>query len=172
MSITEAQVFGMGQFWIQDGDLAPPVETWDQSNGLAFPAATGAVILTGEAYGRVTVALDVRTDAPELGDVSSEWDDVVEISVMCEQEALLVCDLNEGFVPGLPALNSQGPGAYRLRVHVRGRDDPALDVDGIPTPADRFLIQCWPAQLKPPLAIRLTDMRGLNSRMSWIQRIP
>jgi hypothetical protein len=97
MSRAEAQVHGMGQFWIQDGDLAPPVETWDQSNGLAFPAAVGAVILTGETYGLVTVALDVRTDPPDWPSVGPEWDDTVEISVTCQEGPLLVCDVNAGF---------------------------------------------------------------------------
>jgi hypothetical protein len=170
MTAYEGRLAGMGQFYIQDADEAPPVETWDQSNGLAFPASVGAVILTGGVYGRVDVVLDVRDDAPDLADLGAEWEDVVEISVTCEEGPLQVCDLSQGFVPGLPALDSQGPGEYRMRVHAAGRNSPGVDPDDMPVAQDRYLICCWPAPAQPALAIRLTDQRGLNTRFAWIEQ--
>jgi hypothetical protein len=170
MTTYQGLLAGMGQFYVQDGDQAPPVETWDQSNGLAFPASVGAVVLTGEVYGRITVELDLRDDAPDPADLADEWEDVVEISVICEEGPLQICDLNQGFVPGLPPLDSQGPGEYRIRVHARGRNSPGVDADDMPVAQDRYLICCWPAPARLPLAIRLTDQRGLNTRIAWIEQ--
>jgi hypothetical protein len=172
MSISEGQVevHGEGQFWIQDGDETPPVDSWDQSNGLIVTATVGAVVLTGEALGPIAVTLEVRPDDPGLTDLGSEWDDIVEASVRCQEGPLRLLGLEQGFVPGLSALDSQGPGDYRVRVHVTGRDTPTRDADGFPRAADRFLIRCWPAPPQPPLLIRLTDQRGLGTRLSWLNR--
>jgi hypothetical protein len=170
MTAYQGRLAGMGQFYLQDADEAPPVATWDQSNGLAFPASVGAVVLTGEIYGQVAVELDLRDDAPDLAGLGDEWEDVVEISVTCEEGPLQLCDLGQGFVPGLPALDSQGPGEYRVRVHAQGRDSPGVDADDMPVAQDRYLICCWPAPARPPLAIRLTDQRGLNTRIAWIEQ--
>jgi hypothetical protein len=171
----EARLNGMGQFVLQDGDTSPPVETWDQSNGLAITASVGATILTGEAWGPITVAVDVRDAVPAEAadplafDTGQRWNDIVEISVVCEDGPLRVCGLDDGFVEGLPPLGPPGPGTYRVRVHVRGRDDPAMGDDGMPSPTDHFLLVAWPAPARPPLLIRLTDRRGLSGRGAWLE---
>jgi hypothetical protein len=173
---TEAQLNATGQFALQDGDTAPPVESWDQSNGLAFTASVGATILTGEAWGPITVAVDVHDMVPpDAADplaftaTDQQWDDIVEISVICKDGPLRVCGLSEGFIEGLPPLGPGGPGSYRVRVHVSGRDNPTMDADGMPAPTDRFLLVAWPAPPRPQLLIRLTDWRGLNTRLSWLE---
>jgi hypothetical protein len=174
MARAVSELFGMGQFVLQDGDTAPPVGSWDQSNGLLVTAEVGAVVLTGETYGPVSVAVDVHDARPSQADDpygfarEETWDDIVEAGVTCEDGPLRVCDLNFGFVTGLPDLGPQGHGTYRVRVHVRGRDEPGEDGEGMPVPSDKFLIVCWPEPPRPALAIRLTDRRGLNIRSSWV----
>jgi hypothetical protein len=174
MTSAEATVYGSGQFWLQDGDTAPPVESWDQSNGLIITASVGAAVLTGEVPGAIQVTLDVRSHRPQEADEplafgdGTTWDDIVEVSLVCNHGPLRVCDFDVGFIEALPALDTVGPGTYRVRVHVHGRDSPSIDEDGMPTPTDRFLIVCWPAPHEPPFLIRLTDRRGLGTRMSWL----
>ncbi|WP_322762625.1 hypothetical protein [Frankia sp. Cr2] len=177
MTTAEATLFGMGQFWLQDGGTPPAVETWDQSNGLAVTADVGAVILTGDAYGPVQVAVDVRAERPPEADDpfafgdGSEWDDIVEVSVTCREGPLNVGALEGELSDELPAVDTRGAGSYRVRVHTRDRDDPGVDDDGMPRPNDRFLLVSWPAPPQPPLLIRLTDRRGLGTRMAWVKRL-
>jgi hypothetical protein len=174
MTMAEAVIHGSGQFWIQDGDTFPPVETWDQSNGLLVLASEGAAVITGEANGPITVSVDVRTSRPADaedgyalgGDIA--WDDIVEASVTCLEGPLLVCSEGTGFA-NLPRLDSTGPGTYRLRVHAINRDRPAYDTDGFAAPTDRYLIVAWPEPPATPLLIRLSDRAGYNTRGSvWM----
>jgi hypothetical protein len=140
-------------------------------------ARVGAAVLTGEALGPVQVRLDVRADRPQEADEpfgfgdGSEWDDIVEVSVTCHEGPLRLCDFGVGFITALPALDVLGSGSYRVRVHVQGRDNPTVDEDGMPVPTDRFLIVSWPAPPQPPFLIRLTDRRGLGTRMSWLGHV-
>jgi hypothetical protein len=175
MTTAEAVIHGSGQFWIQDGETFPPVETWDQSNGLLVLASVGAAVLTGPANGPITVSVDVRTSRPADaddgyalgGDVP--WDDIVEAGVTCREGPLQVCAEPTGFAD-LPRLDSSGPGSYRLRLHAINRDRPAHDADGFPVPTDRYLIVAWPEPPATPLLIRLSDLAGYNTRGSlWME---
>jgi len=152
MTLAEAVVSGSGQFWIQDGDTFPPVETWDQSNGLVVLASRPSYAEDGYALG---------------GDVA--WDEIVEASVTCREGPLRVCSESDGFAD-LPRLDSTGPGTYRLRVHAINRNRPAYDADGFAAPTDRYLIVAWPEPPAPPVLIRVSDRRGCDLRMVvWLK---
>jgi hypothetical protein len=170
--ITRESVFNAsGQFYIQDGGTLPPVSSWDFSNGLVLTASVGATILTGEAYGDIHVALHIWDVRPPLADDPygltdrQEWDDIVEASILCEEGNLAVVSSSTAAVH-LPKLDTCGPGTYRVRVHVRGRDTPHIDPDGFPHPTDEFLIVSWPEPMHPTLPIRLADRKGASVRLS------
>ncbi|MFH8387530.1 hypothetical protein ACH4E7_42695 [Kitasatospora sp. NPDC018058] len=64
----------------------------------------------------------------------------------------------------LPSLSAAGAGSYRLRVHVRGRNE-GLDLeDNYGDPVEFYLIQAWPAPVTPEIRHKLTDRRGEQVR--------
>lgn len=63
----------------------------------------------------------------------------------------------------LPSLAVQGPGAYRLRVHARGRDR-AVDHTVMDDVVEFYLIQSWPAARQDALLVKATDGYGAQVR--------
>jgi hypothetical protein len=143
-----------------------PIETADWSTGLIVEMSTGAMIYTGIDRGHVRVTTDVRPAAPEQID-SGPWDDIVEATVHSRHGELRVHRLEYGPVdrpPPLPLFSPQGPGSYRLRAHVRGRD---LRYDAVQNdPTEDYLLTIWPADPAPHLIIRATDRCGYGLRLA------
>jgi hypothetical protein len=149
---------------VDRGDIA--IETADWSTGLIVVMASGALIYTGIDRGYVRVTTDVRATAPEQID-PGPWDDIVEATVHAPQGQLSIHWLEYGPFdepPPLPLLSAQGPGSYRLRAHVRGRDLHYDDVQYDPT--EDYLLTIWPADPAPHLIIRATDRCGYSLRLS------
>jgi hypothetical protein len=147
-----------------------PVHTADWSNGLIVTMSSGAMIYTGIDRGHVRVTTDVRSTAPDAID-TGPWDDIIEASLIAPHGQLGVECLEyrpEQGAPNLPLLSSRGPGSYRLRAHVRGRD---LHYDAVQNePTEDYLLQIWPAEPSPQLIIRATDRCGYGLRLSDTQR--
>lgn len=143
-----------------------PIETADWSTGLVVEMSSGAMIYTGIDRGAVRVTTDVRSTAPEQID-PGPWDDVVEASVHAPHGELRIHRLEYGPLdqpPPLPLLSQRGPGSYRLRAHVRGRD---LHYDTVQTdPTEDYLLTIWPADPAPSLIIRATDRCGYGLRLA------
>jgi hypothetical protein len=155
-------------FAILDDDHAIPIETADWSNGLIITMSSGALIATGINRGPVRVKVDLRRAAPRKID-SSAWDDIVEASIYAPLGNLRVDQLEYAPAdtgPDLPALSTAGPGHYRVRVHVRGRDTHADDVQD--EPCEDYLIVAWPAPHAPSIIIRATDAAGYGLRLSGL----
>lgn len=162
--------FGSDQFWIHEPELTPEADTGDRSNGLVVTAEHGAVVLTSEFMGRVAVEVDAHEVRPAEADDpygltgGQDWDDIVEVSLRCRVGPLQVLPLDDE--ADLPRLDAAGPGDYRLRVHARNRDVPGTDADGSETSTDEYRLVCWPEPPWGVLAIRLTDRRGADVRLS------
>jgi hypothetical protein len=143
-----------------------PIETADWATGLVVEMASGAMIYTGIDRGSVRVTTDVRSTAPEQID-PGPWDDIVEASVHARHGELRIHSLEYGPLdqpPPLPLLSPHGPGSYRLRAHVRGRD---LRYDAVQTdPTEDYLLTIWPADPAPHLIIRATDRTGYGLRVA------
>jgi hypothetical protein len=93
-------------------------------------------------------------------------DDIVEATIHATQGRLGVYqrEYQDGEWPvRLPTLSSQGSGAYRLRVHVRGRDLAyGADVD---VSDEHYLLAVWPtSEEQPDAIIRATDRCGHGVR--------
>lgn len=147
-----------------------PIETGDWSNGLIVTMASGAMIYTGIDRGYVNVTVELRTAAPEDVDPGS-WDDIVEASINSPHGHLCVELLEyaaDDVGPELPLLSPQGPGSYRMRAHVRGRDRFYDQVQN--EPAEDYLLIVWPADPAPPLIIRATDTCGYGLRLGSTQQ--
>lgn len=147
-----------------------PVHTGDWSTGLIVTMSIGAMIYTGINRGYVQVTTVVRDQAPEQIDAGL-WDDIVEASVYTNHGELRIQCLDygpENKVPELPLLSPNGPGHYRLRAHVRGRD---LHPDAVcHESTEEYLLCIWPAEPTPSLIIRATDQCGYGLRLSDLPR--
>ena len=164
---------GFDQFWICEPEQLPDPATWDQSNGLVVTANHGLVILTSEFMGDIKVTVDARDTRPLGADhpyglaEGPIWHEIVEASIRCSAgplEVIPVYDVDDLDLAGLPRIDTVGPGDYRLRVHARNRDLPALDNNGLESSTDEYLIVSWPQASRPPWLIRLTDTRGAETR--------
>jgi hypothetical protein len=156
------------QFWVTElGQV--PLPPYDYSNGLTCAVGPAeAVVFTGVSSGHVGVRVDVRGSAPAELDTAG-WDDVVEISVEAGPNPFTVLGNMAWATVDFPNLAAAGPGDYRMRVHVRGRDA-RIDLVAEP-PYEQYLIMVWPAPPAPPVALRNTDRFGASLRaVARVQR--
>lgn len=133
-------------------------------NGLVRPLLFGALVCTGISSGTVRVAANGLVGEPDLSGVT-DWDDVVEVSVRSQYGQLRVESYENGPVDGLPVLSPCGPGWYRIRAHVRNRDQyyDAVNSGG----AENYLLLSWPTEdPRPEMVVRATDMCGRRLRLS------
>lgn len=86
---------------------------------------------------------------------TAEWEDVVEFSARANSEfpGIVTDGVIDQDSPTAPRRLTSGPGDYRLRVHVSGRDNP----DGI---GQRVLVQSWKQAPSAPETVRLTSEFG------------
>lgn len=132
-----------------------------ENNGLIATGLGSAVIHTGIADGQVDVSVEAYGSEPPL--VLEDWDDVVEVAIDSPTGELQVRCLDDD-PPTLPNLASSGPGTYRLRVHVRGRDTaPDAATDDV---TESYLIQTWPSADKQEIVHQQKDNYGTGMRVS------
>lgn len=128
-----------GVFGVSD-DAQVPMETVRWSNGLAAPMDHGAWILTGINTGHVRVTAQCLDAAPPVE--ATDWEEIVEVSVRSIEGDLRINSGYDMTPDDLPALNPQGPGWYRMRVHASGR---SANPDGVSDePVEDYLIAVWP----------------------------
>ncbi len=142
-----------GIFGISD-DAQVRMETVRWSNGLAAPMGHGAWILTGINTGYVRVSAQCFDAAPRVEVTDRE--EVVEFSVRSVEGDLRIHSGYDITPDDLPALNPQGPGWYRMRVHASGR---SINRDGVSDePVENYLIAVWPQEPAESVVIRSSKM--------------
>ncbi|MFI5523424.1 hypothetical protein [Streptomyces platensis] len=142
-----------GLFGVSD-DAPVSMETVRWSNGLAAPMDHGAWILTGINTGQVRVRAQRLDAAPPVE--ATGWEEIVEVSVRSVAGDLRINSGVDSTPDDLPALNSQGPGWYRMRVHASGR---AANPDGVSDePVEDYLIAVWPQARAESVVIRSSRM--------------
>ncbi len=132
-------------------------------NGLIFSKPGLAVVLAGVNSGPVDVTVEIYHSAIPLPEPAEAWDEVVDHSIESLTGDMRVTAIMDA-LPELPVLTPFGPGAYRARVHARGRDR-AHDAH-ITEPVEVFLLQVWPGQREPDLIHRHNDHYGHSMRQS------
>lgn len=105
------------------------------ATGLVTVTPSGPLIVCGTHLGRVLITAELWDSPPDLDTAS--WQDVAELTALWEGSEMEVW----GETEEIP-LPISGPGAYRLRVHARHRDD-GEDRDES-DPMEEILIQVWP----------------------------
>jgi hypothetical protein len=150
-----------GQYWLADdgsaatGALPPP----GGSNGLIGVIKGLAVILTGTQFGGIELTVESGDSDPGLH--VDGWDDVVEVSFSCSDDAHQAGITSGGLGPDeFQDLIPGNSGTYRIRVHARGRDAGADRdvVDGAPVEEHR--LQAWPAPPAREIVHKATDKYG------------
>ncbi|MGK5545796.1 hypothetical protein ACSNOH_13845 [Streptomyces sp. URMC 127] len=146
------------------------------ATGLFAAGTDGALVITGTDHGEISIGVELWSGAPPVDDTA--WEDIAEDSYTATGAAQV--HNVEGRPAGLPDLAWSGPGTYRMRVSVRGRDlgadddgggydDGGYDDGGAydggadarrTGPVEEHLIQVWPAPVAPPQALKLTDELG------------
>ncbi|PMR62161.1 hypothetical protein C1A38_05360 [Verrucosispora sp. ts21] len=118
-------------------------------------------IWTGKAGGPATLLLRALTADPPPDDTAG-WNDVVEVSLSAPSGAVRAMALMADPPADLGPLTVAGPGSYRLRVHVRGRD--AVPDESVSAPVEDYLLVAWPAPHEPERILRQTDAHGAEVR--------
>ncbi|MBB5957425.1 hypothetical protein FHS29_004020 [Saccharothrix tamanrassetensis] len=139
---------------------SPPTLDAAHANGLVAAQRGAAVVLASIHTGYVDLSVDLHDHAPEPD--TAPWDDVVEISLDAPHGEVRAAGLMSNPPQGLPVLTHAGPGTYRVRVHVRGRD---TAVDQVATdPVEFYRLSLWPAPAAPTVIHKQTDHYGATLR--------
>ncbi|MFE7167117.1 hypothetical protein [Streptomyces sp. NPDC057616] len=138
----------------------PLADALDASHNGLVSATGGAIeVITGIHTGDVQVTVERHSQRP---DPAPGWEEIAEISCHSPSGQVLVTPLMDDPLE-LPSLASQGPGAYRLRVHARSRDS-AVDQTTVDDVVESYLIQSWPAAYQDALLVKATDAYGAQVR--------
>jgi hypothetical protein len=121
-----------------------------------------SVIFTGIATGWVDVEVRLADAAPPAVDLDG-WEEVVETSLTSASGQVRLRALMAD-TPPLPVLTHDGPGTYRLRIHVRGRDT-ATDLSTSEI-VENYLLTIWPGPEEPDRIHKQTDTYGAQLRRS------
>ncbi|MER7768714.1 hypothetical protein [Kitasatospora sp. NPDC096140] len=154
------------QFWIKDPDAVIALDVYTGLNGLIQTRGgeNRATILTGTAFGNIALTYEPCPTEPALH--LDGWDDVVEVGMVfaTTRAGFAGHGFQDDPITTLPPLSAAGPGSYRVRVHVRGRNE-GLDLeDNYGDPVEFYLVQAWPAPVAPEIRHKLTDRRSEHVR--------
>jgi hypothetical protein len=145
---------------VADGDMGQGPASDGPRNGLLDWFERTLTVTTGLDVGRVPLHLETWSQAPDLD--LDQWDDVVEAELATVDGVIQPADLLEGPPRRMRNLAHAGPGSYRLRVSVRGRD--AASTGKGP---ELHRLQCWAAAAGDdagPTPHKLTDEHGRRLR--------
>jgi hypothetical protein len=114
-------------------------DPWPQPwHALFTGEETWTAVLTGTRYGPVAVRVQQYSARPTT--VDQGWDMIGERDMWCNHGGFVIHDLYSNS----PRHHiDTPPGAYRLRVHVRGRAA-AATASNQTNPVEQHLIQLWP----------------------------
>jgi hypothetical protein len=134
--------------------------------GLIGVVGNGAILATGLHTGYVL--LTVTMDPRDPGAASSDFEDVVEVSMTTEDERFILFCWGGEETHDLSPLPAGGT-TYRLRYHARGMDlatgEASRRIDD--PPLDEYLLQIWPAPYEPPTIPKLTSGRAKAMQTMW-----
>lgn len=111
------------------------------ADGLVAAAGGTATVITG-TQGNLCLTVRAYWKAPPLA--LKGWDQVVEVGFDSADGRTRVGSMWRP--PELPVVTVAGPGPYRLRVHVSGRDEPETFLPEMPV--ERHLLVVFPGASK------------------------
>lgn len=157
--VTESQYLIIG-----DDDEGPEDDT-NVPTGIIVAGPDAAVVYTGTTMGDIWLCLELWDARPPLE--LSGWDDAGEVTYTATMPAR-PCTLGDDPPETFPDLAHAGPGTYRIRMAVRGRDEGHRTdvVESHDEPPEEHLIQVWPAPAEPDVLHKATDHIGAVWRPS------
>ncbi|MEW9551909.1 hypothetical protein [Nonomuraea sp. NPDC050783] len=130
---------------------APSPACWATSR----PGAT--VIRTGVHTGFLDVTIRLAT-APPPPPAPGEWEEETETDLITLTGETMLYGLMGEPPPHFPTLTPQGPGRYRMRVHVRGRG--LNDTAYAQLCPEVYVITVWPVEVGPGAAAECRRSAG------------
>lgn len=131
------------------------------ANGLVETVPGGALIRTGTAAGSAHVRLAILQGPPDEVELDG-WDEVVEVSWTATAGSASVFGAGLA-IPALEGETPPWPGAYRLRVHARDRDE-GEEYEGDLRGGEGYLLVVWAAPAAPEVVHRRSDRLGHRLR--------
>jgi hypothetical protein len=154
-----------GQYWISDNDpdLEFVLPDPGGASGLVGVSPGLAIVITGTQFGNISVTVQAGDSDPGLD--TGPWEEVTEVSLTSGPGGQGLSVTSDGQGPyEFQYLTPPGAGAYRVRVHARGRDAGAAE-DVVPgRPVEEHLLQIWPALPAPETIYKTTDELGAGYR--------
>jgi hypothetical protein len=139
-------------FALTEADVEPMPDF--VGNGLVSVVADGIVVRTGVADGAVPVVLSVVERPPAL-DPRVGWDEVIEVSWQAPRGGAMVPPAHDLHAVPVRVAAPPWPGAYRARVHARGRDG---------DDRERYEVVVWQAPAEPEVVHARRDQLGHRLR--------
>jgi hypothetical protein len=139
----------------------PPHGSGVEKTGLVREGLEWPELVPGVWAGPIGVTVESLQGRPDA--IDSSWEDIAEFSAIVEDGPLVLCSMWETPAPDWPRLDGFGPGAYRVRVHARGRD---ISYDGVVSePSEEYLFVSWLEEATPATPIAL----GSRTGKSWVR---
>ena len=137
------------EFWTIDGweegyEGDPP----DLVEDLVGSGRGTLAIWAADEVGYACVTAEAYTRRPPLE--TRGWEEVVEVGYESPSGAL---ELVDGDGTSVKGLTTRGPGSYRVRVHLRGRELVTQVIDA-PDGAVELLVQVFPVKAKKPVVYK------------------
>ncbi|MEN3535743.1 hypothetical protein AAH991_11565 [Microbispora sp. ZYX-F-249] len=146
----QVEVEDCGTAYLADGESIEDVETPAHSAGIIEVEKSCVTLRITHQWGPADFTVTVADRDP--GADREGYEDIVEVSYVSGSGRLELTgfSFDEHVMHPLPALPA-GPGAYRIRYHVKG-----LDSEGTQDAADDHYLQIWPAPIGDPVVVKTT----------------
>ena len=146
----QVEVEDCGVAYLVDKGPGGYAETPAQSAGLIQVDSGHATIHITHQWGPADFTVTVADRDPGVD--HEGYEDIVEVSYVCGsgQMELTGFSFDEHVMCPLPALPA-GPGPYRIRYHIKGRD-----TEGTEDATDDHYLQIWPSPVSDPVVVKAT----------------
>ncbi|MBX6386611.1 MAG: hypothetical protein IRZ07_27160 [Microbispora sp.] len=146
----QVEVADCGIAYLADDEYREGMDTPAQSAGIIEVEEHCVTLYITHQWGPAdfTVTIADRDPGPDR----EGYEDIVEVGYVSGTGRLVMTgfSFDEHVLSPLPALPA-GPGAYRIRYHVKG-----MDTEGTEDATDDHYLQIWPAPLADPAVVKAT----------------
>ena len=153
MPVADCQYYLQGDEFFEIYDDTDTVTRILEGNSLAAGGPEHLTVYAGTREGRIRLTTQQLADMPPAPD--ADWETVVDVSVCSTSGTLWLTEPEGDVVEEAGNFAIAGPGWYRVRVQVRGRDNGGTASDN--GSAEEHLLSIWPAPAEPDVVHRAED---------------